>query len=90
MILHLHLHLDCILVSVPSACAYMLALLCLGSAALRHEHSTCCMHASSCLRFLQLAFAAAAAEAKPEPHPDSLLNHPTGQKPKGSSYDSEW
>uniref|UniRef100_A0A383WLD1 Uncharacterized protein n=1 Tax=Tetradesmus obliquus TaxID=3088 RepID=A0A383WLD1_TETOB len=29
-------------------------------------------------------------EAKPEPHPDSLLNHPTGQKPKGSSYDSEW
>lgn len=29
-------------------------------------------------------------EEKPEAHPDSLLNHPTGQKQKGSSYDSEW
>jgi hypothetical protein len=36
------------------------------------------------------AAAAAAAEEKAEAHPDSLLNHPTGQKAKGSSYDSEW
>jgi hypothetical protein len=36
------------------------------------------------------AAAAGAAEETAEAHPDSLLNHPTGQKAKGSSYDSEW